>query len=36
VFSSRGANHDTVYANLESITFPFWNSTASQSLLPIY
>ena len=30
-----GNNHYTAYANLQTITFPFWNSTTSQSLLPI-
>jgi RHS repeat-associated protein len=35
-FTDRGGNnHFTVYANLQTITFPFWNSTTSQSITPI-
>jgi RHS repeat-associated protein len=30
-----GANHYIVYANLQTIRFPYWNSSTSQSLLPI-
>jgi RHS repeat-associated protein len=34
--TDRGGNkHYTAYANLQTIRFPFWNSTSSQSLLPI-
>src|SRR3984893_9219737 len=35
-FTDRGGNsHYTAYANLQTIRFPFWNSSTSQSLLPI-
>ena len=35
-FTDRGGNnHYTAYANLQTIKFPFWNSSTSQSLLPI-
>ncbi len=30
-----GNSHYTVYANLQTIQFPYWNSSTSQSLLPI-
>jgi RHS repeat-associated protein len=30
-----GASHYTTYANLQTIVFPFWNSTTSQSLTSI-
>lgn len=30
-----GNNHYTAYANLQTISFPFWNSTTSQATLPI-
>ncbi len=34
--TDRGGNsHYTTYANLQTIKFPFWNSSTSQSLLPI-
>ena len=35
VTDTGGNNHYTAYANLQTITFPFWNSSTSQSLLPI-
>ncbi len=35
VTDTGGNNHYTTYANLQTITFPFWNSSTSQSLLPI-
>jgi RHS repeat-associated protein len=35
VTDSGGGSHYTVYANLQTISFPFWNSTTSQSSLPI-
>jgi RHS repeat-associated protein len=35
VTDTGGNNHYTVYANLQTIQFPFWNSSTSQSLLPI-
>jgi hypothetical protein len=30
-----GASHYTIYANLQTIRFPYWNSSTSQSLTPI-
>jgi RHS repeat-associated protein len=35
VTDTGGNNHYTTYANLQTIQFPFWNSSSSQSLLPI-
>jgi RHS repeat-associated protein len=35
VTDSGGNSHYTVYANLQTIRFPYWNSSTSQSLLPI-
>jgi RHS repeat-associated protein len=35
VTDRAGANHYTVYANLQTILFPYWNSGSSQSLTPI-
>ncbi|HEV8072384.1 MAG TPA: RHS repeat-associated core domain-containing protein [Planctomycetaceae bacterium] len=35
VTDTGGNNHYTAYANLQTIRFPFWNSSTSQSLLPI-
>jgi RHS repeat-associated protein len=35
VTDGGGNNHYTVYANLQTIMFPFWNSGTSQSLVPI-
>jgi len=35
ITDTGGNSHYTAYANLQTIKFPFWNSTTSQSLLPI-
>lgn len=35
VTDTGGNNHYTAYANLQTIYFPFWNSTTSQCTLPI-
>ena len=35
VTDTGGNSHYTTYANLQTITFPFWTSSTNQSLLPI-